>query len=463
MKDKTVRLSEVKSTGIIFLCFLLTSTGWLSWSSHMRTQFPAGAVDALSMVVGYLLQAAGIGIFAAALKRRPRQCRRFAIASLALHMLFAVPAVVSPYRAGTLIFGMLLNLVCGVVAGYYLYDLSKNTEKAHRASVFGIGYGLSILASWLLSLIGGGSVYYSEKVLLVCLALSVLAAAIIARNDNSEKAAGEATGENAPASGRPLQKKTILLLCALVFFFSLVNSSGFAFPSADIGRTVNVEFSRLVYAAGLVIAGFATDKNRKYGSVCALTALMIPFVILALRAETFSAVIFWALSYFTFGFYSVYRIILFSDIASEKKLFFLSGFGLMAGRIGDALGEAFCLMAGGRLILLICVTALLFVAAVALFFKTYQFLYVPEDARRLSEQERFYQFALQHDLSAREQDVLRLLLEKKTNGEIAGALFISENTVKFHIRNLLQKTGCKSRGDLISVYQSSFSGQSYTV
>ena len=47
--------------------------------------------------------------------------------------------------------------------------------------------------------------------------------------------------------------------------------------------------------------------------------------------------------------------------------------------------------------------------------------------------------------------------------KIAVRIGISENTVKFHIRNLLQKTGCKSRGDLISVYQSSFSGQSYTV
>ena len=48
--------------------------------------------------------------------------------------------------------------------------------------------------------------------------------------------------------------------------------------------------------------------------------------------------------------------------------------------------------------------------------------------------------------------MLTLLLEEKTNKEIADALFISENTVKFHVRNILQKTGCKSRNDLVLLY-----------
>ena len=48
--------------------------------------------------------------------------------------------------------------------------------------------------------------------------------------------------------------------------------------------------------------------------------------------------------------------------------------------------------------------------------------------------------------------MLRLLLEGKANGEIAQTLSISENTVKFHIRNLLQKTGCKNRNELLAVY-----------
>ena len=92
----------------------------------------------------------------------------------------------------------------------------------------------------------------------------------------------------------------------------------------------------------------------------------------------------------------------------------------------------------------------------AVFFKVYHGFYVPAAEPVRSEEEKFYQFSIQHDLSAREQDMLRLLLEKKTNTEISEALCISENTVKFHVRNLLQKTGCKNRNELISVYKGDF-------
>ena len=55
----------------------------------------------------------------------------------------------------------------------------------------------------------------------------------------------------------------------------------------------------------------------------------------------------------------------------------------------------------------------------------------------------------------REREVLRCLLEEKPNPQIASELFISENTVKFHVRNLLKKTGCKNRVELRSKYASS--------
>ena len=61
-------------------------------------------------------------------------------------------------------------------------------------------------------------------------------------------------------------------------------------------------------------------------------------------------------------------------------------------------------------------------------------------------------FCLQHDFSGRERDVFRQLLSGRTNGEIAEALFITENTVKYHVRNLLQKTGCKNRTELQRQY-----------
>ena len=454
--NKRIKTHAFKSTVLIALCFLLTSTGWLSWEYHLLTQIPAETSDLCTMVAGYLLQAAGIGFFAVILRKKPDYAIRFFPAALILHLFCLFPAVLSPFVIGTLVFGFLMNLFCGFVAGYYLYDLARDPAGTHKASAFGIGYGLAILSSWLLSLIGGGALYYSEGVLIICsiLTAGVLFAAF--RNDSAaENPHAVPDGTAGTSVKRPLQKPVsgfLLSAGILVLLFSIVKSSGFSFPSSDLGQHVNIELSRLVYAAGLIIAGFMTDKNRKYGAVCALTALMLPFIILALRGESVSSLFFWVLSYFTFGFYSVYRIILFSDIAAAHPMMALSGFGLLIGRIGDAAGEAICLLFGTRPVLLILLTALLFAAAVAVFFRLYQKLYVPEPARQKTEKERFAHFSLSHDLSSREQDVLRLLLEKKTNAEIADILSISENTVKFHVRNLLQKTGRKNRNDLVADY-----------
>jgi DNA-binding CsgD family transcriptional regulator len=54
-------------------------------------------------------------------------------------------------------------------------------------------------------------------------------------------------------------------------------------------------------------------------------------------------------------------------------------------------------------------------------------------------------------LTIREQEVLQLILSGKSNREIAGALFISENTVKTHARSIFSKYDVSSRAELISI------------
>ena len=93
-----------------------------------------------------------------------------------------------------------------------------------------------------------------------------------------------------------------------------------------------------------------------------------------------------------------------------------------------------------------------FAATLFVFFRLYQILYMPEAVQEKSEREAFEGFSIQHDLSTREREVLRLLLEEQSNTQNADALFVSESTIKYHVHNLLQKTGCRSSQELVKKF-----------
>jgi ATP/maltotriose-dependent transcriptional regulator MalT len=56
-------------------------------------------------------------------------------------------------------------------------------------------------------------------------------------------------------------------------------------------------------------------------------------------------------------------------------------------------------------------------------------------------------------LSPREREVLELVGQGLTNADIASALFISESTVKVHVRHILEKTGARSRTEAATTLQ----------
>lgn len=55
------------------------------------------------------------------------------------------------------------------------------------------------------------------------------------------------------------------------------------------------------------------------------------------------------------------------------------------------------------------------------------------------------------ELTAREQEILELMVTGATNRDIAEQLFVSESTVKFHVSNILSKLGVASRTEAVSM------------
>jgi DNA-binding CsgD family transcriptional regulator len=165
--------------------------------------------------------------------------------------------------------------------------------------------------------------------------------------------------------------------------------------------------------------------------------------------------IMWALGYIFLGFMAVHRVLSFADIAgSLPSLLPLAGLGLLAGRIGDILGTVGALLCGDNAIILVTVTAATAILAILVFLKIYQRLYMPAPTGEQVDQLRLRRFESQHGLSIREREVFRLLISGSTNQEIAGRLFVSESTVKFHVTNILRKTGCRSRNEVLALCDS---------
>lgn len=445
-----IRQTEILRALWIAVCFSLGSVAYLAWMYRLMAFAAPRMVDWYTMGLGYGCQAAGLGISFCLFQKTGamNDWKAFCICTL-VFCIVTLPALMGDTLVGTLIFGFLMNGMYGVLSGFYLCVSAISLKAARRGKAFGFGYGLSVVFVFLLSLWRNRHFLQSQSVFAVDLLLAATAIGIAF--SLLWRSTGQTTEESRQASG-PFPKETVRLAAAAVLLLSLVKNLGFNFPSSDITAGTNLELSRLFYAVGLITAGILSDKNRKYGAICTVATLVLPFVMLALSSESLPAMICWGLEYLFYGFFSVFRAVLFMDLAEKNGSWPLAVGGLLAGRIGDALGTALYLAFSFSRLLLICVTLILFMITVPLFICLCQRLYMPEVVREKSEREVFESFAIQHDLSAREREVLRLVLSEQSIPQIAETLFVTESTVRYHVHNLLQKSGCKSRQELVNQY-----------
>ena len=59
--------------------------------------------------------------------------------------------------------------------------------------------------------------------------------------------------------------------------------------------------------------------------------------------------------------------------------------------------------------------------------------------------------ARDYDLTAREKEILKLMVDGLPNTEIADKLGVSPSTAKFHVSNVLSKLGVASRTEAVSL------------
>jgi DNA-binding CsgD family transcriptional regulator len=311
--------------------------------------------------------------------------------------------------------------------------------------VFGVAYAFGSIGTWLMSLPMKGRFLWNPGSIYAVIVLA--AASVLLLVWLSPVKAPESGGSARAGFG----KKLLWLAAAVLFLLSMENTLGFAFPLRGAADSVYIEFTRAFYGVGLILAGFVSDKNRRWGAVCCLAALAFPFAALALGSNARGETAMWVLAYLFLGFFSVYRILVFSDISGKSGMPAFAVLGLLAGRLGEAAGTLGAGVLTGAP--LVAISGVVFILVIALFFLMYQRLYSIEISPEEAEKRRQVEFVNRFGLSMREQDVFSLIIQGMSNTEIANTLYITESTVKFHVGNIFKKTELGSRLELIAKYQ----------
>ena len=133
-KPHTTLKTNLQCSMIIALCFLWTSTGYLSWMYHLLNYAEAASVDWLTEVIGYLFQAVGIFLFGVIAKgKKDAFIRKSAfITCIGADFVFIILSNLTSHLVSILIFGYLMNLFHGIIAGFYLTLLATQVEQKYR-------------------------------------------------------------------------------------------------------------------------------------------------------------------------------------------------------------------------------------------------------------------------------------------------------------------------------------------
>ena len=77
----------------------------------------------------------------------------------------------------------------------------------------------------------------------------------------------------------------------------------------------------------------------------------------------------------------------------------------------------------------------------------------PQPIPKADRQDNLSDFCQAYKLTEREQEILSLLFQSKSQQEISDELLIAPGTVKTHTHNIYQKTGCANRNQVMAKYQ----------
>lgn len=426
---------------------------------RMTEFYPPETADLFAECICYVAQAAGMFLTAVLIKFKVKFTggRLFFPVIAVLTVLSGVPAFFVNDGTAIAVIFVISSVLEGISQGLYFLLIVTAVPKDKRLWAFGISYTVSPIITALLALICDGEFVKSIYALILYFVLT--AAVCLIWQFVSPVYPARELGPTTPVKIAVGHLNPILL--ATCFFIAIswaVQSVGFYFPIAQMDElAMSGEMLRITYSLGLIVATWISNRDKRIGSICCLVTMTAPMLYILLQTKVGVTTIVFFICYFMTGFLAVYRFGIMadmSDMTTDKgvPLIYLCAFGVIFGRLGEAGGAFIGIKFTDDPLALMAVTSVLLVIGSAMFMFHYIKLFTPIPKSERTREDVLSSIKLTYDLSSREMDVLNLLVDGATNTEIAGKLFISENTVKFHVSNLLKKTNAKSRKELSSLF-----------
>ncbi|MBO7402657.1 MAG: hypothetical protein J6U10_06675 [Lachnospiraceae bacterium] len=453
---------------IMAAVYLLDSLLFFSQFYLMYDFFDEKTISAVSTGWAYLAQGLGLALFILLYRTKSRLSARrmFQAALFLIEIPVIMVSILVPNKALLLVMIIILNIIVGLHTGFTFTLAAAQAPTSRLGLCYGLAYAVGAFGTWLISVINGGvmtsrHILYADILLiaLIIFAIMMYRDAFTGEQKNGAKAETDTSG--APGvSGSPAGRRIIILLCLVIAIMAPISSIGTNNNLyVEYCRELDLLAQRSFYAVGLIAAGLVFDRNRTVSGICSVVSLIYPIVLIMIYRESGLVKLVVGLSYVILGFFAVYRASSFMTFAAESKKLYLAPLGLAIARAFEAAAVLLLIEMNIDEMTSVILMSVLFIPLIILFFVMLKAEYTGpalplEPQPVLSVDGRHAEFARQYGLTRREEEITGFLSEGRSNGEIAERLKLSESTVRFHVSNILKKTGMKDRNEVGRVYRS---------
>lgn len=433
-------------TSIAAILYSYLGSVYLGNYYRITDMLNANSAELYMMRIGYFLQALGMFLYGYLFKKYNKKINT-PYGKIVLVALSIIPMCFVQLSTNVKVLigsSFVFNLFTGMIIEMYLVELNYNVSNNHLALCYGISYAIGSIFTFLVTYFDGGNFMESPEMAIVYILMVTLSAILLLK-------------------GKPIENKNsvvidhktntyIKLLAACIIIGTIIVSLGDGIYNFGMwASNADIRIVRSFYALGLIGAGLLFDKSRRFGSILTVAFLSYYIISAFLVNNIISPSAMMSLGYIFMSFISVYRYVKVADLSIDyPQLIPFVGYGLMLSRIAEGLTSLFMMLLPVSLTVHVIITLLFYSPLVIVSIMTDNIKY---SSSLQIENKHFAILCEKYNLTSREQEIIKLIIENASDDEIANKLYISKPTVRFHISNIFKKTKTKSRTETRRLFE----------